>query len=123
MNTFYEDEQQDILQHLDDIDSCRSDHADNENSHVLECLAAANACGLYQNQLEPNMTEIPRSQDEQTGDYEEEIMASATDLENVWQFIYNDRRNNWKENMTISTNEPQNANDGSILEPNIVSYE
>ena len=47
MDTFDEDEQLEILQHLNNIDSCHSNSQENENSQVLECLGAANACGLY----------------------------------------------------------------------------
>jgi hypothetical protein len=68
------------------------------------------------------MIEIPHSQDKHAENCEEEIMASAMNLENVWQSAYEEQRDNWKKNMTISMNEPQNVNGGSILEPDIVSY-
>lgn len=90
---------------------------------MLECLTAVNACGLYQTQPESNMIETPHSQDEHVENCKEEIMASSTSLENVWQSAYEKRRDSWKKNMTISMNEPQNVNGGSVLEPDIISYE
>jgi hypothetical protein len=88
---------------------------------VLECLSAADTCGLYQNNQVHTQNTTSPSQDESPDTYEEEIMSSATDLELEWQTAYDQRRDNWRKNATISMNVSTNTSDNDVLEPNIIS--
>ena len=86
MNADYED-QQEILNHLEAIESARSDHIENSEENVMDCLQFVEDCGFFGHE-DAHVTEHV---DEEIGT---SMLHAANDraMEQMWSRAYETRR-------------------------------
>ncbi|KAG0708063.1 hypothetical protein DFH29DRAFT_795631 [Suillus ampliporus] len=89
-NFLAQDTDEDILTHLNSIDSCRSIRQDALNDDIICCLQHTQSCNLFKNAFK----------DIQDEDFTlgEELLSSDLPLnqESTWRDCYDKRRANWK---------------------------
>ena len=123
-DNFAEGDQQEILEHLNSIENCRSDQINDNNSQLLQCLTDVESCGLYKINRENNSCNT--TQIIQSDDFEERVDPHTVSLEPLWQTTYENRRNNWKKAIIETSNnthntDPTNTNNDGIMSPEIVN--
>ncbi|KAG1898534.1 uncharacterized protein F5891DRAFT_1042434, partial [Suillus fuscotomentosus] len=84
----------DVLEHLQAIDSCHSVHRARSNDTLMNCLYHAERSGMWQ-----------------MGFCHACVMADDRSLEDAWEAEYNNRRDAWKNKISVSNDQTSPVND------------
>ncbi|KAJ3009702.1 hypothetical protein NUW54_g2705 [Trametes sanguinea] len=106
--------QEEILTHLQSVDASRSDQQMQLHARVLDCIATAEQYQLFRHQ--GNQIDVHTQLAETNVD---ELPASSSRLETAWRMEYDNRRTQWKEQLSIddiNRNQNQDTNVEDIPE-------